>query len=982
MKTFSRTLLLLFALFLTLTLLGACLNLRAVAQPPALTILPSNTAPIRDFAQLNSTNGWLLLGQDLYLTHDAGESWSIITPPGAAELWTATFLDERQGWAISSPDPGAETADEIASKLQLSTTTDGGASWQTVDLSLDPFPDLPGVPPEAVYLSFSDPLTGWLVFKRPTSSNFNIFVGYQTYDGGQTWQPLPDAEFLASLTPSLPEPEMPLTKVEMLDAESGWALEVTGACNPDQSKDSRDCTQNQRLLSTSDGGQSWLPLALPQVEAPTPEALAPFAPELIAAGQGFDKCEVATLAQLQEWWTQSPYSAVNLYIGGIMRACANSALTPAYLSAIDRQGWTLIPTWVGLQASCSGLKYVMSSNAAEAYNQGVAEADAAAQVATDLKLWGQPIYYDLENFNASNTACLNAAHAFIEGWTFRMHEWGFVAGEYGSPCSGLSGVWNLENAPEAVWIAHWLTPYAYNPDATVWTTVCSFSNSYWPNHQRLRQYAGGHNETWGSVTLKIDSNAMDGMVAQAFGQPQQACPRPAAPAQAGVILYTAADYDCYGRQSGFGYLWRDRSGFQNLDSFFDNRASSIYIPTGWSVRLYENLDRGGGKVCINAPGDEDFAGQTFDNGANLDSRTSSFEVFAGLNCSQAAPVTPAVDAQPPTAAITSQANGGWITNGASPVAIEADIQDSGSGVSHVQFFAGYDTGGGWGWHSLGYDLDGVDGWSASWMPSGLTELTEVGLYVFAWDQAGNTAGSPVLHLNLSDGLPPTSAVEALPETIDTTAVQVAWQGTDNLSGIDRYDLQAQVDGGAWQNWLTGVSASQTSAVYFGQLGHSYAFRVRAVDKAGNAEAFPAGADAATTINACSTDAYEADNSLANAKTLALGQAHSHTICGLGDQDWLSLSVQAGKVYQIMTSNLGSDTDTLLGVYNAAGILLAENNDAFPGLVRSSYLIYTAPTNGTIYLKIMHTDARIGGNAVSYDVIAAVVQLSFVPVAAK
>jgi hypothetical protein len=32
------------------------------------------------------------------------------------------------------------------------------------------------------------------------------------------------------------------------------------------------------------------------------------------------------------------------------------------------------------------------------------------------------------------------------------------------------------------------------------------------NHQRLRQYSGGQDETWGGVSLSIDGNVLDGIV--------------------------------------------------------------------------------------------------------------------------------------------------------------------------------------------------------------------------------------------------------------------------------------------------------------------------------------------------------------------------------------------------------------------------------------------------------------------------------------
>jgi hypothetical protein len=82
------------------------------------------------------------------------------------------------------------------------------------------------------------------------------------------------------------------------------------------------------------------------------------------------------------------------------------------------------------------------------------------------------------------------------------------AGGYGSSCSSYLTDWsNNSPAPDQVWIAAW-TDDEYNPNATVWNVVC-LSNSLWANNQRLRQYAGGHNETWGGVSLNIDSNVFD-----------------------------------------------------------------------------------------------------------------------------------------------------------------------------------------------------------------------------------------------------------------------------------------------------------------------------------------------------------------------------------------------------------------------------------------------------------------------------------------
>ncbi len=111
-----------------------------------------------------------------------------------------------------------------------------------------------------------------------------------------------------------------------------------------------------------------------------------------------------------------------------------------------------------------------------------------------------------------NTACRNAAKSFISGWTAQLHARGSEAGVYGSSCgSAISDFASISNVPDAIWPAHWIYS-SYNSGATVWDVAC-LSNGLWANHQRIRQYAGGHGETWGGVTLNIDCNVIDGIVA-------------------------------------------------------------------------------------------------------------------------------------------------------------------------------------------------------------------------------------------------------------------------------------------------------------------------------------------------------------------------------------------------------------------------------------------------------------------------------------
>lgn len=233
---------------------------------------------------------------------------------------------------------------------------------------------------------------------------------------------------------------------------------------------------------------------------------------VLSTQQGFDKCNIPSVGQMATWWSNSPYYSVNLYVGGISRSCSNSGLDPFWIQAVSKQGWSFIPTWVGPQAPCSGFKYRISENPDVAYLEGRNEAELAALAVDRLGLArGRVIYYDLEGYSPGSLECREAAKAFVKGWVERLHEMGTRAGVYGSPCTSYMNDWNLVvPAPDVVWIASWYTR-DYDPDANVWDVPC-LSTSLWADHQRIRQYAGDHQENWGGVTFTIDSNALDGEV--------------------------------------------------------------------------------------------------------------------------------------------------------------------------------------------------------------------------------------------------------------------------------------------------------------------------------------------------------------------------------------------------------------------------------------------------------------------------------------
>ena len=193
------------------------------------------------------------------------------------------------------------------------------------------------------------------------------------------------------------------------------------------------------------------------------------------------------------------------------------------------QGWAFIPTWVGPQAPCTSFSERFSSDVETAFVQGKDEAYfASARLAelglTNPDMSGSVVYYDMEGYGTGSN-CREAVKAFVNGWVTHMHDLGNLAGVYASTLckTGLSDFLTIPNVPDVIWPARWYLPAgqgAYDPTASVWDIGKCVPASAWNNHQRIRQYAGGHNETWGGVALNIDDNVLDGVVAVPyFGTP-------------------------------------------------------------------------------------------------------------------------------------------------------------------------------------------------------------------------------------------------------------------------------------------------------------------------------------------------------------------------------------------------------------------------------------------------------------------------------
>jgi uncharacterized protein YraI len=227
------------------------------------------------------------------------------------------------------------------------------------------------------------------------------------------------------------------------------------------------------------------------------------------AGQAFDTCTAPPLTAIAAW-SASPYRAVGVYIGGLDRTCSQPELTASWVASVSGLGWRLLPVYKGMQAPCGSSAHKITS--ARAGSQGSTAADDAVRQATSLgMLSGSAIYYDMENYPLGQAACRAAVLAFLSSWTTEVHRLGYVSGVYAQLYSGaadLTGVFGSATVarPDALWIARY-------DGATALSGWAGIPDSYWSQQQRAKQYQGGHDESYGGVTLNIDSDQVSAPVA-------------------------------------------------------------------------------------------------------------------------------------------------------------------------------------------------------------------------------------------------------------------------------------------------------------------------------------------------------------------------------------------------------------------------------------------------------------------------------------
>jgi hypothetical protein len=214
---------------------------------------------------------------------------------------------------------------------------------------------------------------------------------------------------------------------------------------------------------------------------------------------------------MQAW--RAKFSATAIYIGGQMMACGYGNLSASWIRQAEAMGWSLLPTYVGLQAPCDSFSGKIDPKHAAA--QGTTAANHAIADAQAFGLGrGSPIYYDMEAYPDNKARCVTAVLTFLDAWTRQLRAQGYVSGVYSSAAAAIADLQSRTRVaghrlakPQAIWCALW--DNAANLSGQPYVT-----DAVWPVWARSKQYKGPHVVKVAGIKLDIDSDLVNGPVAR------------------------------------------------------------------------------------------------------------------------------------------------------------------------------------------------------------------------------------------------------------------------------------------------------------------------------------------------------------------------------------------------------------------------------------------------------------------------------------
>ncbi len=240
---------------------------------------------------------------------------------------------------------------------------------------------------------------------------------------------------------------------------------------------------------------------------------------------------------------------------------------------------------------------------------------------------------------------------------------------------------------------------------------------------------------------------------------------------------------------------------------------------GSPITAYVVLAAPGGRSCTTLT--ESCAVTGLTTGHTYTFTVTASNVFGSSPASIPSDPVSVLDTTPPTG--TLSINAGAAVTKSSSVQLSVPANDPTSGVASVALS---NDGSSWTTRpyaaNQGWLLSAVDGTRtvyAKW-EDGVGNWSAVKTDAIVLDATAPVATAPTRIL-----LPGTAVVAG------RVSVRLGWTGADVTSGVAHYELQQQTDGGAWSTVSSVLTATTIDRSLTTQ--HAYAFRVRAIDNAGN-----------------------------------------------------------------------------------------------------------------------------------------------------
>ena len=229
----------------------------------------------------------------------------------------------------------------------------------------------------------------------------------------------------------------------------------------------------------------------------------------VFTGRAFDACTAPSSAAMKKWKTGF-YGAAAVYVGGRNRGCAQPQLTSSWVKSVSTLGWKLIPLYVGAQPPCQSSHNPERLTAATAASLGKTDGTDAVAKASGLGMKaGSAVYLDMEAYDISDTACVDAVLTYVRAWDKAVHAKGYWAGFYGFRSTSAAAVANATDRtdlPDALW-------YALYDKVKTTTSDFPYRSTLWTGHRRGHQYLVNSKESRGGYAITVDRSDWDGPVA-------------------------------------------------------------------------------------------------------------------------------------------------------------------------------------------------------------------------------------------------------------------------------------------------------------------------------------------------------------------------------------------------------------------------------------------------------------------------------------